>query len=68
MIEESEKTLQERERIKLIKLYMIQESEKPYRTVKEKLSRGGATIGCASIKQNFSIGYYSNIYFNNGSK
>ena len=52
-----------------MKLYMIQESEKPYRTVKEKLSRGGgATIGCASIKQNFSIGYYSNIYFNNGSK
>ena len=57
--------------MELIKLYMIQESEKPYRTVKEKLSRGGgwcATIGCASIKQNFSIGYYSNIYFNNGSK
>ena len=49
---------------------MIRESEKNLTgpTVKEKLSRGGATIGCASIKQNFSIGYYSNIYFNNGSK
>ena len=30
--------------MELIKLYMIQESEKPYRTVKEKLSRGGIVL------------------------